>query len=158
VDNTKEEVEQFIKDDLITIRYFYQSNAGKHIALNKGIDNAQGALFVCLDSDDWLYPNAINTIHTKWQDIFQSEKIAGIITLDSFEDGEIVGTKLPEKNRPINWIDLIFNYRITGDKDYYIKTSILKKFKFPSYENNKHMPPSYQYYLISKSYDFLVLN
>ena len=157
-DDTKKLVKQFMQDNEITVRYYYQKNQGKHVALNKGYKEARGSLLTCLDSDDWLYPDAIETVLSKWNDIFENEKIAGLIALDSYADGKTVGTALPYGKTSINWISLIHKEKMKGDKDYYIKTEILKKYKFPSYKGNKHMPPTYQHYLLSKHYDFLLLN
>jgi len=157
-DNTKQLVNEFIAKKKVNIRYFYQTNQGKHIALNKGMELAKGKLFTCLDSDDWLYSNAIEKINSTWQQVQDNDGIVGIISLDSFENGDIIGTRFPEKLKQANWIDLNFKYGVTGDKDYYFRTNQLKKIKFPSYKNNKHMPPSYQYYLLSKKFDFSLLN
>ena len=44
------------------IRYIYQENGGKHRAINKGVREAEGELFMILDSDDSLPPTAIETI------------------------------------------------------------------------------------------------
>lgn len=157
-DNTEELVKSFIDQEKLRIKYIFQSNQGKHIALNKGIDMARGELFTCLDSDDWLYPNSIELIKVTWEKNSQFRNLVGLISLDSYENGDIVGTRFPEHLTQANWIDLNFNYNISGDKDYYFRTDVLKEHKFPSYTNNKHMPPSYQYYLLSKKYDFLLIN
>lgn len=157
-DNTEQLVKSFIDQKMIEIRYVFQHNQGKHIALNKGIDMAKGELFTCLDSDDWLYPDSVGAIKETWRKIPNQKNLVGIMSLDSFEDGSIVGTRFPEGLTQANWIDLIFTYKISGDKDYYFRTEVLRNVKFPSYKKNKHMPPSYQYYLLSKEYDFYLLN
>lgn len=157
-DNTEELVKSFIDQEKIPIKYFFQSNKGKHIALNQGVDMAIGELFTCLDSDDWLYPNSIELIKTSWKNNSNFRNLVGIISLDSYEDGSIVGTNFPQHLKHSNWIDLNYKHKISGDKDYYFRTDVLREYKFPSYTNNKHMPPSYQYYLISKKYDFLLIN
>lgn len=158
IDETKSLVEKWINEDLIKIDYYFQENQGKHIALNKGMEYASGELFTCLDSDDWLYEDAIEFILNKWKTLKSNRNLAGIITLDSFENNEIVGTKFPLHLSQINWIDMVFKYRVKGDKAYYFRTDIIKNYPFPNYKNNKHMPPSYQYYQISKKYNFFIVN
>lgn len=158
IDNTKELVKTFIDQNMFEIHYFFQPNQGKHIALNKGMDQAKGELFTCLDSDDWFYPHSIELIKDTWDKISERKNLIGIMSLDTFENGNIVGTRFPNHLEQVNWIELNYTYKISGDKDYYFRTDVVKKVKFPLYKNNKHMPPSYQYFLLSKKYDFYLLN
>ena len=53
-DGTRELVEAMQKDcrAKFPIRYFYQVNSGKHVAWNRGLDEAEGTLFFPVDSDD----------------------------------------------------------------------------------------------------------
>ena len=53
-DGTKNLVEGFIQERKLNIRYFYQENQGKHIAINKGVSEARGNYFLTIDSDDYL--------------------------------------------------------------------------------------------------------
>ncbi|PTJ27047.1 glycosyltransferase family 2 protein, partial [Staphylococcus simulans] len=91
-DETELLVNQF-EEDLFTIRYFKIKNSGKHVATNVGIKAARGDLFTCLDSDDWFYPDAVDY----FLNFFESNvDVECLITLDTFEDGTIVGEKLPD--------------------------------------------------------------
>ncbi len=56
VDNTKEVALSYPQ-----VKYLYQQNSGLSAARNTGIMNASGEYLVFLDSDDWLYPHAIET-------------------------------------------------------------------------------------------------
>lgn len=157
-DNTEQLVRTFINEKKIRVRYFKQPNQGKHIALNKGIDESEGELFTCLDSDDWLYNDAVENIYRIWERAGYREDIVGIISLDTFANGKIVGSSLPDDVESANWMDLKYKYKVTGDKDFYFRTSELKKVKFPNFNNNKHMPPGYQIWLLSKKYKFFIYN
>src|SRR5699024_101291 len=84
-DNTKEIVQEWSDEGKILINYIYQSNQGKHVALNKGMEVARGILFTCLDSDDWFYHNAVQIVREKWTEK-PNEEIAGIIALDTYEN------------------------------------------------------------------------
>ncbi len=46
IDNTSEIVKEFISEQKIKINYYKQKNSGKHIAINKGVEIAQGELFL----------------------------------------------------------------------------------------------------------------
>ncbi|MBD8004256.1 glycosyltransferase [Bacillus sp. Sa1BUA2] len=157
-DNTKSLVDRWIQQKLIKITYYYQNNQGKHIALNKGVNLSQGKLFTCLDSDDWFYNNTVEIIKKTWVSIKDKKNIAGIIGLDTFEDNSIVGTEFPHHLEKANWINLMYEHKVKGDKAYFYELNILREYDFPHIENNKHMPPSYQLYMISKKYDMWLLN
>ncbi|GEN46667.1 glycosyltransferase family 2 protein [Alkalibacillus haloalkaliphilus] len=156
-DDTKDLVRSWIEEKKLNIMYFRQENSGKHVALNKGMASAKGLLFTCLDSDDWLYENAIEKVNEKWLESADNS-VAGIIALDSYENGEIIGSQLPCDLKQANWIDLIYKFSMRGDKAYFFVTEVIKSYPFPANLENKHMPPSYQYYLISNDYDLLMLN
>lgn len=55
-DNTKEIALQYPQ-----VKYIYQKNKGLSAARNTGIKNSNGEYLVFLDSDDWLYPQALYT-------------------------------------------------------------------------------------------------
>lgn len=148
IDNTEELVSSF-KTDKFKIRYFKQENNGKHIATNIGLKNAKGHLFTCLDSDDWFYPNAVDYFITQFD---RNSHMNALITLDTFEDGTVVGETLPEIEK-VNWVDLRYLYKVKRDKCYVYKTSIVRNMTFPQYGNSQHMPPSYQLFEYSKYYD-----
>ncbi|MCR5836219.1 MAG: glycosyltransferase family 2 protein, partial [Lachnospiraceae bacterium] len=46
-----------------TYKYIKKENVGKHTALNKGLEIAQGEFFVILDSDDWFADTALQKMH-----------------------------------------------------------------------------------------------
>ena len=75
-DNTKEVVEEFIKENKIKIRYYYKENGGKHTALNLGIKKAKGDYILILDSDDRLTPNAVARVLEVWKKYKSENEIA----------------------------------------------------------------------------------
>lgn len=147
-DDTKSLIESF-NTKKFEIRYIYQKNSGKHIATNLGLKKANGNLFTCLDSDDWFYYDAVETIISKFK---KDNNIKGLILLDSYEDGSVIGDFLP-KVENLNWVDLRYKYKISGDKCYVFKTSLIRYMTFPQYGDSRHMPPSYQLLEFSELYD-----
>lgn len=141
-DGTKEIVENFIKQNKITIRYYYQKNSGKAMAYNKGIEFAKSDLFTCVDSDDYLVNDAIKIILETWK--YNHEGI-GILAKKIKPNGEdhtffnvkdIKYSKLKEADE---------KNMVYGDTFLIYKTSIIKKFRFPCYENEKFVPETYLY-------------
>ncbi len=60
-DDTRERLNAFSYSP--KFRYFYQPNSGRSSARNRGIEIARGEFVVFLDSDDLLFPNALEYLH-----------------------------------------------------------------------------------------------
>lgn len=158
-DNTRQLVEEWIEEEKIEIRYIYKENGGLHTAYNIAIENIDTELCVCIDSDDFMPNNAIEIILEYW-DKYGDDKYAGIVGLDYYTNGEVIGDKLPNQFS-VNLIDLLTNkYKIrNGDRKNVVRTELYKKVApMKSFDNEKNFNPHYMHLLISKDYDFLVLN
>jgi len=132
-DNTKSIVEVWIKESDFDIRYYYQENSGKGIAINRGVEKARGKLFFIIDSDDWLADNALIDIWQTWQSISEEQKpfFAGVCGLCSYRNDRIVGTKYPLNIIDSDSIEIRTFYDVKGDKCEVFRTEILKQFPFP---------------------------
>ena len=59
-DNTREKVEQWKNGTLeFEIRYEFKENGGLHTGYNKAIELCDTELMVCIDSDDYMPPDAV---------------------------------------------------------------------------------------------------
>ncbi|MGC8890669.1 MAG: glycosyltransferase family 2 protein [bacterium] len=132
-DNTEQIVESWLKESTFDIRYFYQQNSGKHIAINKGVREARGELFFIIDSDDWLGDDSLQDIWQTWQSIPEKQKpyFAGVSGLCAYRDGKIVGTKYPLDHLDSDSIEIRTFYDVKGDKCEVFRTEVLKEFPFP---------------------------
>ena len=61
-DNTKRIMEEYCKERLIDIKYFYQENQGKMTAINNLVKVATGDLIVECDSDDYFTRDAFRVV------------------------------------------------------------------------------------------------
>lgn len=159
-DNTKELVEKW-KDEKnkFDIRYIYKNNGGLHTAYNIAIENIETELAMCIDSDDYLSDNCIESVLEIWNKNGSNE-YAGVIGLDCYSDGTVIGDLLP-KVKNINLIDLLIGkYKINnGDRKIIVRTELYKEVApMKSFKGEKNFNPHYMHLLISKKYDFLVLN
>lgn len=160
-DSTAQVVAGFIKEGLILIRYYNQANAGKHIAINTGVNYANGELFYIVDSDDWLPSKSIEIILYNWEQLKSSEKIdnfAGVSGNRQHPDGKDNGGSVK-----YNILDSdVFEYRhvhhISGDKAEVYRTDLLRKFPFPKYEGEKFCPESVVWYRIGEFYKLRFFN
>lgn len=159
-DDTRKIVENWIETTKdIEIRYYYKVNGGLHTAYNEAISHIETPLSVCIDSDDWMPPDAIDKILCFWKK-YGSTDVAGIVGLDYTPDGQMIGDPLP-KQKTINLIDLLVGkYPITnGDRTNVVRTELYKKYApMKVFAGEKNFNPHYLHLQISKEYDFLVLN
>lgn len=160
-DNTRKVVQNWIGVETeFKIRYIYKENGGLHTGYNTAIDNLKTELAMCIDSDDYLTDNCIELIKQKW-DSANAEKYAGILGLDVFEDGKILGDRLSENVEEINLIDIITGYaKITkADRKIIMRTDLYKEVApMIVFKGEKNFNPHYMHLEISGKYNMLVLN
>lgn len=158
IDNTRYIVNRWINEEIITIRYIYQENEGKHIAHNMGVDACETELFVCVDSDDYLLPNAVDEVINTWNDV-RKEELAGIVSMRITENGAPIGkVYLPKNIQESTLGDLYDRYKFKGDTMLTFRSSILREYKFPKIDGEKFIGEDYVYAQIDKNYKLYVLN
>lgn len=130
-DSTQDLIESYISCSRFPIRYYRQSNQGKHVAHNNGALLSRAPLFLCVDSDDWLYPNSVETILSRSAAaknhglIFQKELCTQNLTWP-LDTGKV-----------INLADIRMKYNYRGETAIVFQTGNLRKFPFPIFENER---------------------
>ena len=159
-DNTADIVREWqSRDNGFWIQYIHKKNGGLHTAYNAAIEQLETELSMCIDSDDWLVDDAVEMILAFWEKN-GSDSVAGIEALDRFEDGTIIGDKMPSQ-KTINLIDLTTGkYHLrNGDKKPIVRSELYKSVApMPTFDGEKNFNPHYMHLLISLKYDFLVMN
>lgn len=157
-DNTKELVDDWIKENKIPIRYIYQKNRGMLGAHNTAYDNIRTELNVCIDSDDYMPDNAIELIINYWTK-YSNPNLAGILGLDSNKKGEVMGIKFATSPSEVKFTDLKNEFGNIGDKKFVYRTDIINQYpRFPEYENEKFPAAGLLYRKIDKNYSLLGIN
>lgn len=157
IDNTKEIVEYWIKENKINIKYIYQQNRGKYVAHNTGVKNANGELCMCIDSDDYPIANCVEVVLDYWRE--NHKKIhSGIIALKAYSNSHIIGCKIPKGLKESTLFEMYERYKIYGDKALIYRTDILKKNLFPEIDGIKFMTENIVYDRIDKDHRSLVMN
>lgn len=157
-DNTKDLIEDWMSENKIVIKYIFKENQGMHTGHNVALNHIETELNMCIDSDDFLPDNAIEKILDFWDKNYK-ESWAGIIGLDAFKDGKIVGTAFPKNLNECKYSLLKSKYKVIGDKKFIYKTDIIKKYpEYPIFKGEKFVPLGYKYLLIDRDYDLGVLN
>lgn len=141
-DNTETLVRGWIDEAGFVIRYFYQQNKGKHTAINRGVKEANGELFLTLDSDDEYLPRGLEILSYYWDSIPNEErhKYSAVTGLCIDQKGQIIGEKFPKDITDSNAFEVFFKYKVGGEKSGFQKTDILKEFPFPEYEGERFVP------------------
>ncbi|MCM1235369.1 MAG: glycosyltransferase family 2 protein [Ruminococcus flavefaciens] len=156
IDSTRELVSNWLKEEKVAIRYFYQQNRGKSYAHNEGVKMCNTELFTCVDSDDFLISTAVEEIIQFWK-IKTNSKAIGILC----KRRDINGKDITKWNNDFvegTMFDAGKLYSIQGDTMLIYKTEILKKYDFPIFEDEKFVPESYLYDLLDSEGVLLGLN
>lgn len=134
-DNTEEKIKKFInsKNDF-PIRYIKQSNGGKHRAINKGLDYANGIVFFIVDSDDTIKQNAVAMLEYYVKSVSGStEKFAGVAGLKADKFDNVIGERPQEEYIDCSNLER-YEKNLLGDKAEAYFTEVLKRYKFPEFE------------------------
>ena len=149
-DNTKEIVSNWINEGKIDIRYIYQPNAGKPVAHNRGAVEAKGDMFVCVDSDDCLVPDAITSI-LNCINIIQSKKdLVGILAFRMHTDNTPITRITDNSVKACTLSGAYKKHGLSGDTMLIFKTDVVRKFEFPIVAGEKFIPEGYLYNKIDK--------
>ena len=158
IDGTGEKVKEFLEESKLDIKYFYKENGGKQRAYNFATDKANGELFICLDSDDEYVENGFETILKYWEKYEKNREIAGMGYLSMYPDGEVIGSSFPEKEMISTQFDIYNKYGVKGDKGLMFRTEIIKKYKFPVFDDEKFITEAVVYNRICEKYKMVYVN
>lgn len=155
-DNTKNLVESFIKENRISIKYFFQKNGGKHRAINKGVEKAEGELFFIVDSDDSLTTDSIESILISWDALADKTQYSGLCFRKKYINTDLtIGKKFPYHEFDSNSLDMEFKLKIAGDMALIYKTTVLKQYHFPEIIGENFVPEGLVWLKIAHSGLFL---
>lgn len=156
-DNTSELVETWRKAEIISIRYKYQENQGMHGAHNTAYELIDTELNICIDSDDYMPEDAIEKIIAFWQK-HQSASVSGIVGLDSYNDGRVIGSYLPRNVKTSTHFDLYNKYGVMGDKKLVYRSELTKMHPYPLFPGEKYVNLAYKYSMLDLQYEMLLMN
>ena len=157
-DGTKEKAEEFLNEKKLDIKYYFKENGGKQRAYNFATDKANGELFICLDSDDEYVENGLETILKYWKKYEKNSNIAGMGYLSIYPNGEVIGSSFPEKEMISTQFDIYNKYGVKGDKGLMFRTEIIKKYKFPVFDDEKFITEAVVYNRICEKYKMVYVN
>ncbi len=155
-DDTENLVEGFKEEKKIDIKYFYQENQGKMVAINELVKKATGDLIVDCDSDDYFTDEAFKIIKESFESNKNKDKICGMCFLKYDEKGNNMGNNF--KNNETTMFDLYFKEGETGEKAIVFYADIRKKYKHELEKNERFVTEARMYHKIDEKYKMICIN
>ena len=157
-DDTKNIVEEFIKENRIIIKYMYQKNSGKMSAINEAVKMATGDLIVDCDSDDYFSDNGFEIIEKNAEKLLKDEELYGMAFLKKEENGKISGKEFSQKEYKTTMLDLYFKEDIGGEKILVYNGKIRKMYSHQLEHNEKFITEARMYHKMDEKYKLLAIN
>ena len=131
------------------IEFYQKENGGLNTAYNLALSHVKTDYWVCIDSDDWLADDAVETIY---------RAIRGFVGLDAEPDGTVCGGKFPHV-RTASLMDLKFRYKHKGDFKVVYRTAAAAPFlPIPEVKGEKNFNPYYTMLQIDREAPLLILD
>ena len=135
-DNTEEIVSSWLKkENNFPIRYYKKQNGGKCSAINCGLDLSQGELFLVIDSDDTVTPDAVEKVIELERTINNKEEFCGISLNLGLSIDSTPNKIFKEKYKDGTLLDRYSEF--DGERAFAFYTEVHKKYKYPIFENEK---------------------
>lgn len=158
-DNTEQVIKKYLRSSSFEIQYYKQPNSGKYVAHNTGVGKTMTELFLCVDSDDSLLPDAVENIIEAYKLIKEDDSCAGLLSPRKMVDekGQTIAylSNAPEYSTIMG---LYNRKQLFGETALVFKTAILKNYLFPVIKNERFMSENIIYNQIDQFYKFYVFN
>lgn len=154
-DNTRELIEEWLKEKKIDIRYVYQDNSGKMMAHNRAVQETQTELFMCVDSDDYLCSvQVVGDIISFWDNHSKklNDDICGIIAFKEIEQKRMA---FPE-GMNIAHLSELGDKGFKGESALVFRRDVLEHYPFPYFAGEKFITDVYIYDQIDQKYKFML--
>ena len=156
-DETKTVLDNLPNEKNLEIKYFYQKNQGKMIAINNLVEHATGDLIVDCDSDDYFTKNAFEIIKKSYEENKTNlDGIYGLCFLKNDVNGNNLGKNFTKEK--ITMFDLYFKEGENGEKAIVFLADIRKKYKHELEHEEKFVTEARMYHKMDKDYKMICIN
>ncbi len=161
-DNTQDIVQKFIAEQFLDIVYIKKVNGGKVRAINDSLASCQTKLWMCLDSDDYLTENAIETIIFEHSRTIDDDCCVGLLGVRYTPDlypmqGRHFKKIIDKLDERIKYCDFRYKKKIPPEYIFVFRTEIVKQYVYPIHPSEKFMSESNVYCLMNRKYHYLLL-
>lgn len=140
------------------LTYIFKPNGGLYTGYNVAYATIKTELCVCIDSDDYLPDNAVETIKTVWNRLSYDDKtkIGGIAGLDyDVKNGLPLGGYYPV-NDTIAWVQSL---KHNADSKFVFQTKLIRQYAPQiGFEGEKDFNPHYMQMQLFDKYPMFILN
>lgn len=157
-DETKNQVQKFMDENIISIKYCYQKNSGKMSAINEAVKFATGDLIVDCDSDDYFTDNAFDKIRENASKLFEDESLYGMVFLKKETSGKLSGKEFKKQEQKTTMFDLYFKDDIQGEKIIVFNSKIRKQYSHLLEKKEKFITEARMYHKMDEKYKLLAIN
>lgn len=142
------------------VTYLHQANQGKHVATNRAVAAAKGEFICVLDSDDSCEPTALARMVAVWRSIPEGRRagFSGVTGLCADPSGQVVGDRFPDAPLDSTPVELIFRYRVHGEKWGAIRADVMRQFPFPEIKDTPFVPEGIVWDEIGRHYQTRFVN
>lgn len=155
-DNTKMVIEKFRKEKKVEIKYYWQKNQGKMVAINKLVEEATGELLVDCDSDDYFTKDAFSIIKQGYEEYKEEKDIYALCFLKYNQNGENMGNLFSKKKTTM--FDLYFKEGETGEKALVFFTEIRRKYQHELVGKERFITEARMYHKMDKKSKMIGIN
>lgn len=154
-DDTEKMVEEYISTVAFPVKYHKKENGGKHTALNKAWDLAEGEFMIQLDADDKLLPHSIKFLVDTYYQIPEEVRseywcVHGRCVT---QFGDFVGDRYPEGINCETWKKAGEEARKYGGEKIGLQVRKYNcKYRFPEVMGVSHIPEGIVWQQINKVY------
>ena len=157
-DDTKNQVQKFIDESIVPIKYFYQKNNGKMSAINEAMKHVTGELVIDCDSDDFFVSDAFEKIKENAIKLLKNKNLYGMVFLKKENSGNISGIEFKNNEQITTMFDLYFKEDIQGEKVIVYNSEIRKKYFHKLEKNEKFITEARMYHQMDEKYKLLAIN
>jgi len=152
-DNSQEIIQRLVQEaEFPVVPLHWPDNTGYQQTFNHGIDASKGRFWTMLDSDDAYLPEALATMMKVWESIppEQRDSFAGVTLNCVDQHGKLVGDLFPTSPLDSHYTEMMYKYKVKGEKWGFQRTDILKQHPFPKVED--HISPGFVWRQIGSQY------
>lgn len=156
-DNTRELVDGWIKENRIEIDYVCKENGGKNTAIDLSNQICKTEYVNCIDSDDFVSEDSTEVLYKYFDEVSGDDSLCGIVGRRAKYNGEPFNETFAKNKEKIYFSDLKKKYGYIQDTNLIFKISVVKKFHFPIFENEKFVTESVLYNQFMYDYKMLAI-
>lgn len=159
-DSTAEYLDQVQDGMSFRVQTIHQSNAGRSAALNRAFPHARGELFLIMDDDDQLLPDALEKLWRQWQSIPASRRsgFCGVAGLCIGADNAVLGSRFPEDPLDSDFFTMRYRLNVRGDKKEAVRSDLVRDFQFKLFPGERRVPTSALWYWLARRFQTRFFN